>query len=103
MKRLLLAFAVLGLSLASAKTYRLNLSEPATVAGTELKAGDYKVEWKQETVVISNGRQSATASVKVEEADTKFGGTSLRLDNSNGKSRIQEIRLGGTRTKLILN
>ena len=54
----------------------------------------------------SNGNIGKTAvetSVKVETADQKFNATSVRYANTEGKYSIQEIRLGGTRTRLVLN
>ena len=42
------------------------------------------------------------STVKVEEGDTKFDTTAVRYVNSaDGKIRIQEIRIGGTKTKLV--
>jgi hypothetical protein len=103
MKKLLLAFVVLGVSLVSAKTFDLTLFQPSIVAGTELKAGSYKVEVKDEKAVIRNGRQVAESPVKVENAENKFSSTSVRYNNGDGKYRIQEIRLGGTTMKLVFS
>ena len=41
--------------------------------------------------------------MKVETAEEKFGSTSVRYQNGDGKYRIQEIRLGGTKTRLVFN
>lgn len=102
-KKFVISFAVLALAVASAKTYSVTLFETSVVAGTELKPGDYKVDVKDAKVVISNGKQSIEAPVKVETADKKFGSTSVRYTNGNGKLAIQEIRLGGTKQKLLFN
>jgi hypothetical protein len=42
------------------------------------------------------------SAVKVEEGDSKFDTTVVRyVNNADGKVRIQEIRIGGTKTKLL--
>jgi len=103
LKNFVLGFAVFALAGASAETYKVTLFQPTVVEGTELKAGEYKVDVKDSKVIIANGKQSAEAAVKVESADKKFGSTTVRYANAGGKYSIQEIRLGGTRTRLVFN
>lgn len=102
-KKFLVAFALLGLAVASAKQYSLTLFQPSLLGSTELKAGDYKLEVTNDKVVIRGGRQAGEAPIKVETGDEKYRSTSVRYANANGKYRIQEIRLGGTNIKLIVN
>jgi hypothetical protein len=102
-KKLILAFVILALSMASAETYRVTLFQPSIVQGKELKAGDYKLSVTADKVVIMNGKESVEANVKVENGDQKFDSTSVRYANAGGKYSIQEIRLGGTKTKLVFN
>ncbi|MCL4402110.1 MAG: hypothetical protein M1436_05535 [Acidobacteria bacterium] len=102
-KKLLLAFATLALTVASAKTYSLTLYQAVTLSGHELQAGQYKVELNGEKVVLRSGRESTEAAVKVETGANKFSSTSVRFDSADGKNRIQEIRLGGTKMKLVVN
>jgi hypothetical protein len=101
MKRLLLAFAVLSLAVASAKSYTLNLYQAAMLGQTELKPGTYTVEVKDQKAVIRNGKLVSETPVKVEAAESKFNSTSVRFTNGDGKMHIREIRLGGTNTKLV--
>src|SRR3954447_9314732 len=102
MNKILLTFATLGLAAASAaSTYKLTLFQPSIVAGKELQPGRYKVELKENTAVISRGKQSVEASVRTETSDTKFDSTSVRYKNGDGKYRLEEIRLGGTATKIV--
>ena len=54
-------------------------------------------------VVIRSGKLEATSPVTVETSDTRYRTTTVRFENSNGKLRIQEIRLGGTSTRLVLS
>jgi len=102
MIRTLLSFATLALAAASAaSSYRVTLFEASQVAGTELKPGEYKITLKDNKAVISRGKTSVEADVKTETADAKFGSTTVRYRNGDGKYRIQEIRLGGTNTRLV--
>jgi hypothetical protein len=96
------SFAALALTIATAgTTHRLNLYEPALVGGQELKAGAYKIEIDENRAVIKGGKQTVEAAVKVETGAEKYRSTTVRYDNSNGKMKVQEIRLGGTNTKVI--
>jgi hypothetical protein len=102
MKKILLTFATLAVAVASAaSSYKVTLFQPSIVAGKELQPGVYKVELKEGTAVLSKGKESVEAPVKTETADTKFGSTSVRYRNGDGKFRIEEIRIGGTNTKLV--
>ena len=103
-RKVLLTFAILAVSaVASAKSYTVTLFQPSIVGGAELQPGDYKLDLNESKVVIRSGKKSAEADVKVETADQKFSSTSVRYQNGDGKYRIQEIRLGGTKTKLVFN
>jgi hypothetical protein len=103
-KKLALSLSVFALAVASAASkYTVTLYQPSIVNGTELKPGDYKVEVNDNTVTISKGKQSVQAPVKTETADSKFSSTSVRYLNGDGKYRVQEIRIGGTNTKLVFS
>jgi hypothetical protein len=102
MKSLLLTFATFGLAIASAAaTHTVTLFQPTMVGGKELKPGVYKVEVKDSTAVLTQGKESVEAPVKAETADSKFSSTSVRLNNGGGKYRLEEIRVGGTSTRLV--
>ncbi|HYP04632.1 MAG TPA: hypothetical protein VER03_00225 [Bryobacteraceae bacterium] len=102
MKKLALTFATLGLAAASAaSTYKVTLHQPTLIAGKELKPGVYKVEVNDTTARLSQGKESVEAPVKTETAESKFRDTSVRYRNGDGKYRIEEIRIGGTATKLV--
>ncbi|MGH9721198.1 MAG: hypothetical protein ACRD8O_13365 [Bryobacteraceae bacterium] len=104
-RRIVLTLMVAGLfvATAAAKSYSVTLFQPAQVGATELKAGDYRVELKDSKAVITNGKQSVEVEVKVETTQEKFNSTSVRFQNGDGKYKIQEIRLGGTKTRLVFN
>jgi hypothetical protein len=100
-RKLLFSFALLGLAIASAKSYTVTLYETAMLGNMELKPGDYRIEVVDQKAVIRNGSKRGEAPVKVENTGTKFYANSVRLTAGGGTPRIQEIRIGGTRTKLV--
>jgi hypothetical protein len=97
MLKKLLVFSVLALGVASAESYRVNLSRPSVVKGNELKAGDYKLDVEQGKATFKDGNRSVESAVRVENADKKYDRTTVRYDGRT----IAEIRLGGTNTKLV--
>lgn len=102
-KKVLLTFATVAIAVAGAASYRVTVYEPSVVNGTELKPGEYKIEVKDNTAIITRGKQTIEAPVRIETAPSKFGSTTVRYTNGNGKQAVDEIRLGGTKTKLIFN
>ena len=101
LKRFVLAFAILGLSVASAENYRVTLSQASTVKGKQLKAGDYRLNVENSKLTIVNGKQSVEVNVKVQTGDTKFDTTAVRYAGTGDKMSIKEIRIGGTKTTLL--
>lgn len=104
MRILLPLFLVAGLAVASARSYTVKLTKPHMIGATELKAGDLKIEVNGEKAILRQGKIEAESPVKVEEGATKFESTAVRYVNGpDGKPQIQEIRIGGTRTKLVFS
>ena len=104
MKKLLLTVMLFAACVvASAKSYEIRLFQPALVGGVELKSGDYKVEFTDSKAIIKAGKVSAEAPITVESTEQKHSSTSVRYQNQDGKLRVQEIRIGGTKTKLVFN
>jgi hypothetical protein len=85
-----------------AATYHVTLLKPTVVAGQELKPGEYKVEVNNSTAVISRGKQSVEAKVKTESTDKKNDATSVRYYKDGDKYKLQEIVIGGSKTKLVV-
>lgn len=100
-KTLMICMAAMTMAVAQAATYKVQLFQPSTVAGSELKPGEYSIEVNDSTAVIKKGKESVQAPVRVESVDNKYSSTSVRYANSDGKYKVQEIRLGGTKTKLV--
>ena len=104
MKKILFGFTTLALVVASAATnYKVTLFQTSMIAGTELKPGDYKIEMKDNKVVVKSGKNVVEADGKLETGNEKFNTTSVRYTNTDGKMKVQEIRLGGTNSKIVFN
>jgi hypothetical protein len=104
-KKAMLCFVTLSLVIASAgsASHNLTLFQTSTIAGKQLKAGDYKLELNGDKVAIKSGKQVlAETAVKVETESSKYSTTSVRY-LSDSKNQVQEIRIGGTTTKLVFN
>lgn len=103
MRALFLCLLITAITFAADSSYRVTLFQPSMVNGTELKPGEYKLELKDNKAVITKGKKSLEAEVKVENAQSKFSSTSVRYQDDGGKLKVQEIRLGGTTTRLVFN
>jgi hypothetical protein len=102
-KLLILSLALSVAAVAGEKSFKVTLFQPSTVGSTELQPGEYKLDLDGSKVVIRSGKNTTEAEVKVETGDKKFNSTSVRYENGNGNYRVQEIRLGGTKTTLIFH
>ena len=101
LKKFVLAFGILALAVASAENYRVTLTQPISVKGTQLKAGEYRLNLENSKCTLNSGKQSVEVSVKVETADKKFDTTAIRYKGAGDKQSISEIRIGGTKTRLV--
>jgi len=102
-KALLLVCVLAGMAFASTKSFTVTLFEPTVIGGTELKAGSYRCEIQDQKIVLKHGHQSTEAAVKVETGDAKYSSTTVRYNIADGKNKVEEIRVGGTNMKLVLN
>ncbi len=103
-KKILFAFATLALTVASAaSSYRVTLFQNSEIGGKQLKPGEYKMIVEGDKVVLSQGKNSVEATAKVESSDTKFSSTTIRYSGGESNSKVQEIRIGGTNTKVVFN
>lgn len=99
-KKSIIGFAFFALAIASAaNSYSVTFFQPVVVNGTTLKPGAYRVQVNENTAVIKQGKTVAEAPVKVENNDNKYPSTSVRLIGN----QVEEIRVGGTHTKLVFD
>jgi hypothetical protein len=102
--KLVLCLGTAAMAWASAsKSYNVTLTTPAQVSGTELKPGTYSVVLAGDKAMIHSGNVSVEASVTVQEGEKKFSSTTVRYSLVDGKNRIREIQLSGTKTMLVFN
>jgi hypothetical protein len=103
MFRSLLLFAALGLSIASAKTYDVTFDNASKVGNVELKPGKYSLLVMDDTrVKFTDAKgQAIEASAKVSTVDKKFQATQVDMKTVNGSAQVNEIDLGGTKTKIL--
>jgi hypothetical protein len=96
------AMGLASLSIASAKSYDIVISD-ATMAGTtQLQPGEYKlkVEGSQAVFTDVQTSKSWTAPVKVQNVDRKFGQTVVETTQQGDMAHIDAIDLAGSNTKL---
>ena len=99
-KNFLLGFGSLALAVASAaNSYNVTFYQPVMISGAELKAGDYKVEIKDKTAIIKQGKTVTEAPVTIANDGEKFQRTTVRLNGN----QVEEIRIGGTNTRITFD
>jgi|ERR1035438_3680982 hypothetical protein len=105
LKRFVLAFAILALAVATAgtvpgtHTYTINLIQPAVVNGAQLKPGEYRLSVEATKVTLVQGKLTIDMpAAKVETMDKKYEATAIRYVGSS----IAEIRVGGTKTRILV-
>jgi hypothetical protein len=111
LKKFILAFAILSLvaGIAGTRTApgslntKINLLQTSVVKDTELKPGEYRISLESDKLTIANEKTSVEAAAKTETVDRKFDSTAIRYETKDGKAFISEIRVGGTKTKIVLN
>ena len=103
-KKFVLSFVILALAAAfagtvpSVRSYHITLAQAAVVNGTDLKAGEYRLNVDTSKITLVNGKLSVEAPAKIETVEKKFDDTAIRY---SGRV-IAEIRIGGTKTKIVL-
>jgi hypothetical protein len=103
LKKFVLAFGILALAVAGAENYKVTLSQPSTVKGNDLKAGEYRLNVENTKCTLVIGKKTVEVPVKIETVEKKFDTTAIRYQGAAGKQSITEIRIGGTKTKLVFD
>ena len=99
--KLLLALAAAGaMTLAGASaTYKVSILEDSSVNGKQVKAGDYRLEMKDNnTAVLKHGKQTIEVPAREETAPARYESTEIQYSNNND---LREIHVGGTNTKIV--
>ena len=85
-----------------------NSSEIMLQQGTAHRTVVFSSATKFMTVQVEGGKatikgqgQTVETSVSVEDGGAKFSQTSVRYDTADGKYKMEEIQVGGTKTTLV--
>jgi hypothetical protein len=97
-----LFFAVVTLAVCAGKTYNFTLQNPTVAGATELKPGAHTLQLVDGNAFVVDGKAETRTPVKVETVNEKYSQTSVRIDSEGGKARILEVRLGGSKTRLVV-
>jgi hypothetical protein len=102
MLKRLAVIALLGVSLASAKSYTITLSNPCQAGGAQLKPGQYTLKLDGPKVVLVDSKgKSIETNARIETADRKFDQTAMVISTADGTARLQSIMLAGSKSKVI--
>ena len=106
LKKFVLAFAILAVALATAgtvpgsHTYTITIIQPAVLNGNHLKPGEYRLTVEPAKVTLLVGKDKVELSAaKVESVEQKYDATAIRYTGD----KIAEIRLGGTKTHILID
>jgi hypothetical protein len=104
MKKFFLAgvLSLASLTIVSAKSYEIVLSAPTKAGNVQLKAGQYTLKVQGTNAIFTDVEtaKSYTTPVKVENGTTKYDETKIQSSKQGDTDQIQEIDLGGSKTKL---
>ena len=101
LKRIAL-IALLSVSLASAKSYTINLSDACQAGSAQLKPGQYTLKLDGPKVVLVDDKGKSTeTTARIETADRKFDQTAISISKTDGANRLQSITLGGSKSKVV--
>jgi hypothetical protein len=102
--KLMLGACVFSLGIAAAaSSYHVKISDPTWVGTTELKPGEYAVQVEGDKVTFKMGKNVITVPAKVEENASKFADNQMLMKSENGQSKLKELDLAGTKSKILLN
>lgn len=100
----LMVLAIAGLSLAGAKSYDVAIPSVTVVHNLRLKPGDYHIKLQGSNVIFTNAYgDSFKTTATVQTASTKAEYTEVETKKIAGQDQVEEILLGGSRTKLEFN
>src|SRR5580704_2319268 len=105
-KQFLFPIALLSLTLAASaggpKKVSIELTEPTTVAGVQLKPGEYRVQLSAdstEATFYKGSTEVVKAAVHGKDGPIKYTNTLLDFSQNN----LKAIYVGGTKTDLVID
>jgi hypothetical protein len=105
MKKALLILCTFTLPAANAadNNFHFSLHQRATLNGTPLKPGDYRLQVDGGKATLKMGKSVIEVPVKVESAEHKFKDTMVALEGPSDNLRISEIDIGGSNTRIVVS
>jgi hypothetical protein len=104
MNKLILGACAFSLGIATAaSTYHIKIADPTWVGTTELKPGEYDVKVDGDKVTFKQGKNVFSVAAKVETNASKYSDTQMDVKTVNGQAKMQELDLGGTKSKIVLS
>jgi len=79
----------------------VTITTAATVSGTALKPGIYRVTVVPGKVLFTSGKDTQEVPAKIETRANKFDENRVQYEGSGAQARISQIGLGGTKLELI--
>jgi hypothetical protein len=85
------------------KSYRIQFSQPVTLAGTEVAAGEYDIVIDQENVRLRDVDTGRAVDLKpqIVAVDRKYEHTAVLSNRAGGNVEVTEIQLGGAKVRLV--
>ncbi|SPE38545.1 conserved exported hypothetical protein [Candidatus Sulfopaludibacter sp. SbA6] len=98
----LFSLSLLSAGTPRAKSYEITIVSLTKAGSVQLKPGQYKVKVEGSNAIFTdvNSSKSVTTPVKVETGDKKFDDTTVQITKDGDTNRLDEIGLGGSKTKL---
>jgi hypothetical protein len=87
------------------KSYRITLADVFHVGNTAFEPGEYKVVLDSPKIRFIHVKTNNTVELdaRIENAEKKFAATEVHSKDVDGTNRISEIRLGGSKARLIFD
>ena len=102
MTKRFLMLSVLSLAaFAGSNTVRVDLYQPTVVNGTTFKPGEAKLEIQGDKAILRQGKVSAEATIKIENAKSKYAFTTVGY--KEGEKKLKDITVGGTTTHVVFD
>jgi len=87
------------------KNYRISISQVSKIGAEELQPGDYQLAVHSHDAKVRfthvNSGDAFEFEAKIEIVGEKIDNTAIHSDTSSGVNRIREIRLGGSKIRVI--
>jgi hypothetical protein len=87
------------------RSYEISLTSVSKIGNVEFKPGEYRlvVDAPKVRLTYLNSGKTVELDAKIQESDTKSEHTSVHTQKVDGVSRVSEIRIAGSKTRIIFN